>query len=149
MYTTTGFSRSSYQLASLTEKANSLLTQGQYEAALHHFQQIPPTDRIADDWVNQAVCSIHLNQAQEALQVCDRALALDPHHPQAWLFKGVALHRLGRYDEAYSCYHQALKKPIVTHQHSSFLNGWWRRLLPLKAAIKHLKNGNLLRLWVN
>ncbi|HEY9887266.1 MAG TPA: tetratricopeptide repeat protein [Candidatus Obscuribacterales bacterium] len=97
-------------VAASAETAIELLNRGEYEAALTHFQQ----DLNADSGellINQAVCLIHLGRAREALALCDRVLTLQPQHPQGWLFKGVALHRLGRYQEAYACYHRAVDGP--------------------------------------
>ena len=92
---------------SATQMALSLLESGNYHQALQVFQQVPDSDRTPDDWVNQAVCLLHLEQPEAALPICSHALELDADHPQAWLFKGVALYRLGQHDEAYACYAQA------------------------------------------
>lgn len=40
------------------------------------------------------------NQPEEALQCFDRALAIEPEAPEAWLFRGLVYLNLGRYDEA-------------------------------------------------
>lgn len=90
--------------------ALSLLESGNYHQAFHAFQRVPECDRAPDDWVNQAVCLLHLDQAEAALQFCDEALTRNANHPQAWLFKGVALHNLNRYDEAYACYAKATRE---------------------------------------
>ncbi|WP_052288360.1 tetratricopeptide repeat protein [Leptolyngbya iicbica] len=87
--------------------ALSLLESGNYHQALQVFQQVADRDRTLDDSVNQAVCLLHLDQPEAALEICNQTLELSAAHPQAWLFKGVALYRLGQYDEAYACYAQA------------------------------------------
>ncbi|MEM1278491.1 MAG: tetratricopeptide repeat protein [Cyanobacteria bacterium P01_H01_bin.152] len=87
--------------------ALSLLESGNYHQALQAFRQVPEGDRAIANWINQAVCLLHLNQPAAALPICDYVLGLDADHPQAWLFKGVALYRLNRYDKAYSCYAKA------------------------------------------
>lgn len=56
--------------------------------------------------VYQAVCLIHLGRPEQALALTEQVLAIAPEHSQGWLFRGVALHRLGRYPEAYACYAQ-------------------------------------------
>ncbi|NER80639.1 MAG: tetratricopeptide repeat protein, partial [Leptolyngbya sp. SIO1D8] len=89
---------------SWSDQAHSLLEQGEYGAALEYFRQAVQTAPLADDYVSQAVCLIHLDRPQEALEMCDRALSLNSGHSRAWLFRGVALHRLGQFDEAYACY---------------------------------------------
>ncbi|MFZ0283879.1 MAG: glycosyltransferase [Terriglobales bacterium] len=40
------------------------------------------------------------NQPQEALRCFDRALALQPEAPEAWLFRGMVYLNLGRFEEA-------------------------------------------------
>lgn len=75
---------------------------------------LPNADHDPDNLLHQAVCLIHLSRPEAALPLCDRALSLAPDNPQAWLFKGVALHRLGHYGEAYDCYHQATGEPRPT-----------------------------------
>jgi tetratricopeptide (TPR) repeat protein len=92
-------------------QAKDLLNQGKYQAALHCLQATEQSLQEPENFVLQAVCFILLNQPRAALQVCDRALALEAHHAQAWLFRGVALHRLGRFQESYQCYNRALGHP--------------------------------------
>lgn len=88
-------------------KAQAFQRCGNHAAALALFAAIGRKRSTADNFLAQAVCLVHLEQPMEALQCCDRALALDSGHPQAWLFRGVALHRLGRFPEAYRCYRRA------------------------------------------
>jgi tetratricopeptide (TPR) repeat protein len=129
--------------------AHQLLEQGEYEAALHQFAQVPEAGQDADCLVSQAVCTIHLGRAQAALQFCDRALELNSHHPQAWLFKGVALHRLGHYGEAYTCYDRAVgeQRPDGSGAQAALNRG---HLQGGHSFLRQLKNINLLRrLWVN
>lgn len=115
----------------------SLLESGNYHQALQVFRQVPEDDRTLDDWVNQAVCLLHLNQPETALQVCDRALSLKADHPQAWLFKGVALYRLNQYDDAYACYAKASgesDQPAAT----TAKKPWYRHWQSLKVAARHI-----------
>lgn len=116
--------------------AHSYLAAGTYLQALQAFKQIPDSDRTLDDWVNHAVCLIHLERPEAALAVCDRALILHPHHPQAWLFKGVALQRLNRYGEAYACYNQAAGGS--GHHQAGTKTAWYRRLAALRGVAKHI-----------
>ena len=103
-------SSSLVQPTTIAANAYALLESGDYHQALQAFQNISEGDRSLDDWVNQAVCLIHLERAEEALQLCDRALLLHADYPSAWLFKGVALHRLNRFSEAYACYQAAARE---------------------------------------
>lgn len=97
-------------------RAQELLEQGQYEAALDYLNRITQVDSqgngsTADNYVLIAVCLIHLKRFQAALESCDRALELAPDHAQAWLFRGVSLRCLGRFREAYGCYDRAAGQP--------------------------------------
>lgn len=116
--------------------ALSLLEAGDYHQAFQAFQQVPESDRTPDDWVNQAVCLLHLDQTEAALHFCDEALVRSGHHPQAWLFKGVALHRLNRYDEAYACYAQASSQSDQQSSQKIAEGTWHHRWQSLKGAAK-------------
>lgn len=116
------------------------LEAGDYPQARQVFETIPDRDRTPDDWVNHAVCLIHLDQPEVALEVCDRALALYPTHPQIWLFKGVALQRLNRYNDAYACYDQAAAGP--NRRQPADKPAWYRRLSALGGVAKHMLQAN-------
>lgn len=93
-------------------QGEKLANQDAYLKALRCFEEaaiLRPAN--LETLVYQAVCWIHLNQPTKALAVTDRLLAQVPDHSQGWLFRGVALHRLGRYAEAYASYNQALGQP--------------------------------------
>lgn len=64
--------------------------------------------RVVATWVFRAVVLIHLHHYDDALESCDRALALDPKHVEAWVFRGVALNYLGHYQESYASYAKAM-----------------------------------------
>lgn len=84
----------------------ALMDRGDYREALMRLEQNDLGNSV-DGAIAQAVCLLHLQRPQRALQVCDQALVLKPNHPQVLLFKGVALHRLGQYRGAYAHYQQA------------------------------------------
>lgn len=128
---------------------STLLQQGDYATALNHLQRISESERQVDDWVNQAVCLIHLDRAEAALEACDRALATTPDHPQAWLFKGVACHRLQRHEDAYACYNQALGKDQANPQARTVMTTWQQQVTAIRSFAKHVKDTRLLRLWLN
>ena len=50
-----------------------------------------------------------MNQIPEAVSCLDRALSLNPNLERAWSHKGIALSKLGNYDEALEYYDQAIK----------------------------------------
>ena len=83
-----------------------------YLKALRCFEEaaiLCPKD--LESLVYQSVCWIHLNQPEKALALAEGVLAENQGHSQGWLFRGVALHRMGRYREAYASYSQALGTP--------------------------------------
>lgn len=84
----------------------ALMDRGDYPEALMRLER-NDLGKSVDGAIAQAVCLLHLQRPKRALKRCDRALGLQPNHPQALLFKGVALHRLGEYRGAYTHYQQA------------------------------------------
>lgn len=104
----------SAQLAAATEFAHwysrgeALSTLGHYAEALRYFEEaIALGGDPAEALIAAAVCLIHLERPQAALMLCDRVLAQAPEHPQGWLFRGVALQRLGQHRQAYAAYQRA------------------------------------------
>ncbi|MEA5448780.1 tetratricopeptide repeat protein [Leptolyngbya sp. CCNP1308] len=87
-------------------RAEALTCLGRYEDALASLEQAQTLAGFASArlWVQKAAVLLWLNRLEAALNCCNRALWLTPHHSQAWLFRGVALHRLGRVKEAYRSY---------------------------------------------
>lgn len=87
---------------------------GHYSEALRNFEEALALE--GGNWdalLYSAVCLIHLQRPQEALTRCDRILSQNPNHAQAWMFRGVALHRLGHYSESYACYSHATGQPVL------------------------------------
>ncbi|MEL6384654.1 MAG: tetratricopeptide repeat protein [Cyanobacteria bacterium J06626_18] len=130
------------------DKAKALLQKGHYEAALQYFRQAEMLETpSADNSVWQSICLIHMGRFQVALDLCDRALTLDGDHPQAWLFRGVACQRLGRWREAYACYDNATgRQPGGQAGLVVQAKGWLRTL---KASIKGIFNSRHSRLRVH
>jgi tetratricopeptide (TPR) repeat protein len=90
-------------------RADALACLNCYEEALQSLEQAQELDgfEASHIWVQKAVVLILLNRHNEALNCCNQALRKEPNHCQAWLFRGVALHRLGHYQEAYRSYCRA------------------------------------------
>ena len=129
-----------------SDKGHVLLDQGEYEAALHCFCQAVQEVPTADDYVSQAVSLIHLERPKDALQACDCALSLTSGHARAWLFRGVALHRLGRFHEAYECYDLAAGQQPTQQQRSLWerLKAWFTPSKPLaKGVLKRSRSSHL------
>jgi tetratricopeptide (TPR) repeat protein len=62
----------------------------------------------AKEWHDKGYTLYALGRYQEAIQCCDKALAIDPRYAIAWFYKGTALVSLGRYQEALPCIDKAL-----------------------------------------
>lgn len=89
-------------------RGEALANAGDYVRALRCFEEAAiaaPLD--VEALLYQAVCLIHLEQPQSALAVAETLLSQAPTHAQGWLFRGVALQRLGRYRAAYASYDRA------------------------------------------
>jgi tetratricopeptide (TPR) repeat protein len=100
-------------------RADALACLNRYEEALDSLEQAQELAGFETSyiWVQKAVVLILLNRAEAALNCCNYALRLEPNYFQAWLFRGVALHCLGNYREAYHSYYKASGQPKSTlHQ---------------------------------
>lgn len=49
------------------------------------------------------------DKLENALEIFEQALKLDPKNPDLWNLKGIALRSLGRYIEAVKCYEKSLE----------------------------------------
>jgi tetratricopeptide (TPR) repeat protein len=58
--------------------------------------------------IHRGMDKVKKMQFDDALQIFDHLLELNPEIPEAWNNKGVALHRLGRAEEALECYERSL-----------------------------------------
>jgi len=63
---------------------------------------------LSEAYSNRSVALRKTGQAQEALDSCDKSLALDPHFVAAHIHRGNALKDLGRFDEAIASYDKAI-----------------------------------------
>ncbi|WOD39849.1 tetratricopeptide repeat protein [Nodosilinea sp. E11] len=97
---------------SWSSRADALACLGLYDDALQSLEQAQELAGLADPrfWVQKAVLFILLNQPEAALTCCNQALWRSPSHRQAWLFRSVALHRLGQFQAAYRSY-QRVSQP--------------------------------------
>lgn len=125
---------------SWSNRAETLLHEGRYDTALHCLYEAAKETPDINNYVSQVVCLIHLGQPQDALLASDRAIAMNSEHRQAWLFRGVALHRLGRFREAYACYDLALGQHDTKHR-SSLWKGFRIWLKPLQSLVKKVLKG--------
>ena len=59
-------------------------------------------------WYSRGVALNNLGQNAEAINSCDKAIAIKPDYAVAWNSRGVSLHNLGRYTDAVGSYDKAL-----------------------------------------
>ncbi|WP_197064747.1 tetratricopeptide repeat protein [Leptolyngbya sp. KIOST-1] len=92
-------------------RAEALSCLSRYAEALQSVEQAQALAGLGNPrlWVQKAVLLILLNHPKQALTCCNQALWRSPGHAQAWLFRGVALHRLGLCKAAYRSYQRVLK----------------------------------------
>jgi tetratricopeptide (TPR) repeat protein len=104
-----------HDIESWYSRADALACLGRYEDALQSLEQAQELAGFADTrfWVQKAVLLILLNQPEAALNCCNQVLWRSPSHRQAWLFRGVALHRLGRFRASYRSYQRVLQ-PVLS-----------------------------------
>lgn len=110
-----------HDVESWYNRAEALTCLSRYEDALASLEQAQTLAGFATPrlWVQKAVVLIWLNRLEAALTCCNRALWLDPDHSQAWLFRGVALHRLGQSKEAYRSYRRVAQPDLSAGSHSN------------------------------
>jgi tetratricopeptide (TPR) repeat protein len=70
---------------------------------------------------------LNLNKPEEALELFNDALAVEPRHVEAWIKKGTALERLQRIDEAIEAYDQAISADNSTATAYLFKAGVFNR----------------------
>ncbi|NMG61004.1 tetratricopeptide repeat protein [Geitlerinema sp. P-1104] len=66
------------------------------------------SEEEAKVWLERARASLDAEAYEEALENCDRALALNPNLYQVWFNRGLALSKLGRYEETVKSCDRAL-----------------------------------------
>jgi tetratricopeptide (TPR) repeat protein len=68
-----------------------------------------PTEEQVKQQVQDVALLLHEKQWAEALEACDRAIALFPQCHDLWVNKGIALRRLKRLDDALAAYDRAIE----------------------------------------
>ena len=63
----------------------------------------------SDGWCDRSIALLNLERYEEALQVCEKELELNPINFGAWCLKGIVFNKLGRYEEALQAYDKALE----------------------------------------
>ena len=91
----------------------ALACTNRYQAALDSIDQAQTLVGLSEIriWIQKATVLMLLERPEAALGCCDYVLWLQPQHAQAWLFRSVALHRLGKFRQAYQSYNRAAQWP--------------------------------------
>jgi folate-binding protein YgfZ len=98
----------------------------------------PSRSAAADRLTVAASAAFADDDADRALELLHRAIAIAPGWSDAWESKGVILGRLGRYDEAIAVMHELLEIDPSAHMAHSNLSLFYNRLGDIEAAERHL-----------
>lgn len=97
-------------------KGQSLLSLGQYEAALACFDEVLAAEPSnIEALIKKGTALEKLQKLNEAVACYDRAIETDQTVTIAYLYKGGVFNRLERYNEALECYEKALKTQEKAH----------------------------------
>lgn len=92
------------------DRGCTLRSLGRYGEALTSFSKAlerQPQDALSMS-AKGSLLAVLRRQKRAAMQLCDRALQLDPNLPEAWNSKGVVHSVAGQYAEAQQCYERAI-----------------------------------------
>ncbi|MFQ3628149.1 MAG: tetratricopeptide repeat protein [Cyanobacteriota bacterium] len=92
------------------DRGCTLRSLGRYGEALTSFGKAleqQPQDALSMS-AKGSLLAVLRRQKRAAMQLCDRALQLDPNLPEAWNSKGVVHSVAGQYAEAQQCYERAI-----------------------------------------
>eukprot|EP00850_Spirogloea_muscicola_P008541 SM000045S16286 [mRNA] locus=s45:622764:624973:- [translate_table: standard] len=104
-------SRAETEAAKSKEKGNAAFGKGKYKEAVQCFgRAIVLTPQNAVLFSNRSAAHAGLKDFKQALEDALRAVELKPDWGKAHLRVGIALHGLGRYEEAVSAYEAGLKQ---------------------------------------
>lgn len=98
------------KISALKEKAGKLLGSNRLAEARDLYDQICRLDGAdADAWLMLGGIHGRLGNHDQALNCCQRAIAIDPRNAAAYCNMGSAMQALGRFNEALGSYQQALR----------------------------------------
>jgi tetratricopeptide (TPR) repeat protein len=111
------------QLAQSLESADHWIVALKERQSIIEHRFAPPSAPswpIADDLLDLANCSINAEQPQQALDICQKAIELDPSNGQAHALLGEALTSLGEIDQALE--HFDLATQLSPHKAAPWLS---------------------------
>ncbi|MBN1166043.1 MAG: tetratricopeptide repeat protein [Methanospirillaceae archaeon] len=65
-------------------------------------------DIFPEKFLNRGIEQIRIGEYQNAVTTLEEALEISPLYATAWAYKGLALQRMNRYDEAIEAYSMAI-----------------------------------------
>ncbi|GET43136.1 TPR repeat-containing protein [Microseira wollei NIES-4236] len=91
-----------------SEEYKNCIEQEDYINALQLAEKLVVRRGQVEDWLKQGGCLYELKRYEEALESCNRAIALEPNYTYAWNNRGNVLLNLNRKEEALASYDQAI-----------------------------------------
>ncbi|GBG24721.1 Peptidyl-prolyl cis-trans isomerase FKBP5 [Hondaea fermentalgiana] len=95
------------------EKGNECFRALEFEASLRHYSRcvllMPPNHTDARPFANRAMALLKLERWAEAERDCDAALEVDASFTKAYIRRGMARHRRGKYLDAIDDFEEALQ----------------------------------------
>ena len=121
---------------SCNERAHELAQQGKISEALNCYDEVlkvnPKNDVILND---KAILLIRLDKCEESLIFTKRATSINPEAVEAWVNMGIALDKLGQYQEASETLERAvLLSPYHAYAHAMLGKIYLKRDLSDRAA---------------
>jgi tetratricopeptide (TPR) repeat protein len=73
-----------------------------------YLEEEPDSEASSNLWFEKGLIHTAAREYEEALHAHDKAIAITPDYHSAWIFRGITLFNLGRYEEVISTFDQAL-----------------------------------------
>ena len=122
------------KVAWLLERGQNQLDRGEYEAALETYREAATRERETPQiFYGLGIAYFWLEQYQEAIACCDKAIEIKPNCYHAWTYRSYPLYKLGQYQEALDSCNKAIE--IEPNFHSA----WNSRAIVLSELGEHEK----------
>jgi tetratricopeptide (TPR) repeat protein len=119
----------------LCDRARSFMQAQRWNAALNTANRAIGLDcERYEGWMLRANALLMLERLDEALLSCDRASALN-HSPKVVALRGMVLHRLGHYEEAYNHYRQAIGRKSTFQPIQARSKSFWQNFQDYLQAV--------------